>query len=87
MFSRKCVKFCHSDEEYENFQTSNFHKKKYITYVRNKTLFYEFKSQFVTEKVSKFFITLIQCTFSTIIILSILSTTTIQVELHPHFIL
>ena len=41
---------------------------------------------FVMEKVQKLFVTLIQCVFSTTIILQIISTTTIQLQLHPHFL-
>ena len=42
---------------------------------------------FVMEKVQKLFITLIECAISTTIILQIISTTTIKLQQHPHFLL
>ena len=97
---RKCVKFRYSDAKYEDFQLEAFIKRNplHIWDIRFKPPLSVKKSNvnfeiwaffmpFVTEKLQNFFVTLIQCAFSTIIILQILSTTTIVLQLHPHFIL
>ena len=69
------------------FSTWRFHKKKSKKKSNVNFEIRAFFMPFVTEKVQNFFVTLIQCAFPTIIILQILSTTTIILQLHPHFIL
>ena len=99
----KCVKFRHSDEKYKDFQLQTFIKRNplhiwdIIPFSMNWSQKEPFKPSLSVKKsnvnfeIWAFFMPFVMekvlIAFPTIIILQILTTTTIRLQLHPHFIL